>query len=52
MKSESRRKTRLEQVRKESDRALIDQIRRLLAVPMNRRTHFLRKRMPWGGSCL
>jgi hypothetical protein len=27
-------------------------IRRLLALPMNRRTHFLRVRLPGGGSCL
>jgi hypothetical protein len=42
----------LSQVKKENERALVDQIRRLLALPMNRRTHFLRKRLPWGGSCL
>ena len=37
---------------KESDRALVDQIRRLLALPMNKRTHFLRVRHPDGGSHL
>jgi hypothetical protein len=37
---------------KESDRALVDQIRRLLALPMNKRTHFLRVRHPGGGSHL
>ena len=42
----------LESLRKESDRATIDQIRRLLALPMNKRTHFLRVRMPNGGSAL
>jgi hypothetical protein len=39
-------------LRKESDRALVDQIRRLLALPMNKRTHFLRVRHPNGGSHL
>jgi hypothetical protein len=42
----------LESLRKESDRATIDQIRRLLALPMNKRTHFLRVRLPNGGSAL
>ena len=37
---------------KESDRALIEQIRRLLALPMNKRTHFLRVLHPGGGSHL
>jgi hypothetical protein len=36
----------------ESDRALVEQIRRLLALPMNKRTHFLRVRHPNGGSHL
>jgi hypothetical protein len=39
-------------LRKECDRALIEQIRRLLALPMNKRTHFLRVRRPGGGSHL
>jgi hypothetical protein len=37
---------------RESERALIEQIRRLLALPMNKRTHFLRVRRPGGGSHL
>jgi hypothetical protein len=37
---------------KESERALIDQIRRLQALPMNKRTNFLRVRHPNGGSHL
>lgn len=39
-------------LRRESDRALREQIRRLLALPMERRTHFLRVRLPGGGSAL
>jgi hypothetical protein len=39
-------------LQRESDRALVDQIRRLLALPMNKRTHFLRVRHPKGGSHL
>lgn len=30
----------------------LDQIRALLKLPMNKRTHFLRVRLPNGGSCL
>ena len=37
-------------LRRESDRSLVDQIRRLLALPMNKRTNFLRKRHPDGRS--
>jgi predicted nucleotidyltransferase len=37
---------------REGERALVDQIRRLLALPMNNRTHFLRVRRPGGGSHL
>jgi hypothetical protein len=39
-------------LKRESDRALVDQIRRLLALPMNKRTNFLRVRHPGGGSHL
>jgi hypothetical protein len=38
--------------RRESERALREQIRRLLARPMSERTHFLRVRLPEGGSTL
>jgi hypothetical protein len=37
-------------LKKESERALVEQIRRLLAMPMNKRTNFLRVRHPSGGS--
>jgi hypothetical protein len=46
-----RRRTR-SALRRESDRALTEQIRRLLALPMARRTHCLRRRAPGGESSL
>jgi hypothetical protein len=46
------RKAQEAALKKESERALIDQIRRLQALPMNKRTHFLRVRHPNGGSHL
>jgi hypothetical protein len=46
------RKDRLAALKKESDAALRDQIRRLLALPPERRTHFLRKRIGFRMSCL
>jgi hypothetical protein len=49
VKRKAARKSALE---KECDRALTEQIRRLLALPMNKRTHFLRVRHPGGGSHL
>jgi hypothetical protein len=42
----------LEALKLETDRNLVEQIRRLLALPMNKRTHFLRRRLPGGGSSL
>ncbi len=39
-------------LKRETERALVEQIRRLLALPMNKRTHFLRVRHPNGGSHL
>jgi hypothetical protein len=39
-------------LRRESDRALVEQIRRLLALPPSKRTNFLRKRLPGGGSAI
>lgn len=51
----SKKPTRAEKLaalRAESDAALRDQIRRLLARPMIERTHFLRVRIPGGGTAL
>jgi len=42
----------LEALRKESDRALLDLIRRRLALPVEKRMNFLRVRIPGGGSHL
>jgi len=46
------RKARLAALKKETERAEIDQIRRLLALPPEKRTHFLRKRIGYRMSCL
>lgn len=51
-KKTNRKPTANDALKKESDRALVEQIRRLLALPMNKRTHFLRVRHPDGGSHL
>lgn len=42
----------LDALRKESDRALLDLIRRRLASPVAKRMNFLRVRIPGGGSHL
>ena len=46
------KKKRLERLKAETERAELDQIRRLLAMPMNQRTHFLRRRTGFVGSAL
>ena len=46
------RSDRLKALELESDLAERDQIQRLLKRPMNKRTHFLRVRLPNGGSSL
>ena len=46
------RQNALDAVRKESDRQLEELIQRRLALPIDQRMNFLRKRLPGGGSCL
>jgi hypothetical protein len=46
------RKQRLAVLAQESDKQLEDLIRRRLALPLEKRMNFLRKRLPGGGSCL
>ena len=46
------RKQALAALKAESDLALVEMIRRPLAKPLNQRTHFLRKRVSYRGSCL
>jgi hypothetical protein len=48
----NKRKASLAALRKESDRALLDLIRRRLALPISKRMNFLRVRLPGGGSHL
>jgi hypothetical protein len=50
-RAHARRKA-LNELEKESELILRDRIRRLLALPMHKRTHFLGKRLPSGGSTL
>jgi len=52
MRKTKLRAVRLRALRKENERAVRAQIRRLLSQPMNKRTHFLRVRLPFGGSSL
>jgi len=49
--SESKKK-RLERLKAETERAEVEQIRRLLALPPEKRTHFLRRRTGFTGSAL
>ena len=51
-KGENDRTRVLEALKRENERARREQIRRLLSLPMSQRTHFLRVRLPWGGSAL
>ncbi|MDQ2668232.1 MAG: hypothetical protein M3Z05_19860 [Gemmatimonadota bacterium] len=44
--------TRPSALKRESERALVEQIRRQLALPPEKRTNFLRVRLPNGGSAL
>ncbi len=52
MKRKKTRSDALHALKKENERAIREQIRRLLSLPMHKRTHFLRTRLPGGGSSL
>jgi hypothetical protein len=51
-KANRRRRAALAALRKESERAEVELIRRRLALPVEKRMNFLRVRLPGGGSCL
>ena len=46
------RAIQLAALREDSELQMRDLIRRRLALPMEKRTNFLRRRLPGGGSCL
>ena len=52
--AEPSRRRQLEALKCESDLELVEHIRRRLAMPVEKRTNFLRVRLPlpYGGSCL
>lgn len=52
MSEKSERARKLERLKAESERAELEHIRRLLDLPMNQRTHFLRRRTGFTGSAL
>jgi hypothetical protein len=52
VKAKKAKLTKTEALKLESERASLDQIRRLRALPMHKRTHILRFRRPGGGSHL
>ena len=49
---EPSRRRQLAALKRESELELRDMIRRRLAMPLEKRTIFLRVRLPGGGSCL
>jgi hypothetical protein len=51
-RNQGRREAALAALRKESERAELDLIRRRLALPVSKRMNFLRVRLPGGGSRL
>jgi hypothetical protein len=52
MEPRNRLRTKHAALQRESERALLEQSRRHLALPMDKRTHFLRKRIGFTASCL
>ena len=52
MKKRIGRREKLAAVKRESERALVDLIRRRLALPPERRTNFLRSRVVFRGTAL
>ena len=48
----TKRERDLELMRQYSEQDMLDMIRAHLALPMHKRTHFLRKQLPNGGSAL
>jgi hypothetical protein len=48
----SQRTRKLAALKAESERALVEQIRRRLALPVEKRMNFLRKKVSFTGSCL
>ncbi len=52
MKRKVTRKEKLDALRRESERVALDQIRRWMALPPEKRTNFLRKRVSYRGSAL
>lgn len=46
------RQAQLDALAQESERQLDELIRRRLAMPLEQRMNFLRRRLPGGGSCL
>lgn len=51
-RKQTKRERELEAMRQSSEQDLVDMIRANLALPMHKRTHFLRVPLPNGGSCL
>ena len=52
MKKKPSRREKLEALKRERERELVELIRRRLAMPVSQRLNFLRVRLPGGGSCL
>lgn len=50
-RKQTKREQELESMRQSSEQDLLDMIRANLALPMHKRSHLLRLRLPNGGSC-